>query len=877
MKKILKKVVCASATLFSIFVLPSCGGEKPDTFNITSESSVYYVDLNEPIKLSISEGYVLEKHSSKNVVFTITQNDCDGKVEKKYDGWYFSASSMGRATIDASIGDLRATNSLVISSLTSNNKISENLQSVLNVDGGVVLGQTYNVGISSNDASDYSISGADGIIKINNNGELEICGIGQGKIDLNYKGQSVFNGRYTVYNSTLATKVKEDLISQGKISSKSDLVPNELLNYITSLDMHGELINDSSASYGIKYFKNLKTLDLSSNGLTDASFISSLSNLETLILKDNGFTDISSIVDNENLKKLDLSNNKLSKITDLQFLYKIEYLDLSDNYITNIAPLSSSYSLKSLFLNNNKIEKFKDSLSGLEELTELGIGNCGISFTDIISLRYLPNIEYLDISGTKPTLKTLSTTLTKLKTLKLSNCYLDNLVGDDSLSYLNNLKMLEVLDISHNNLDLEKWNESVDNPYIKGENFSCLRELSIGGNEFASFPDLSKFSGLKTLDVSESNNLTDISSLSALNIETLILDNCNSISNSDFSSLILGNEKIKKLSTIGAFNYLDRKNFDSLVLAVSQDKLSWRFLTEVWTTSTSISNYTKIVYFSMNEFLSQGATQDIPGTNSYTLKEDGNSEIIVSFINDLDSLESTHYNLSVPKGIFKIQLYGNKYYSYDISFKILERKESSLTLNLYNFKDTISTNNGDLLTTQPGARVFLNACAGENVLCGGDGTVSRSIDNQDVPSIIKPGSAFNGYDIRISSIIGSSATLKGGNGGNGPSSSGVHGTPWLGLDGGNGAAAIVCHDCTLISGSITIQGGNGGNGGITTSNILNQLPGSKGGNGGDGVYYNGTFYNNSSASIDGGTGGLKGTGGQPSSSDGSDGSATRKY
>lgn len=863
MKKILRNVVCATATLFSAFGLTSCG-DKPDSFSIESNSQVFYVDLNEPVKLTVSSGYSLKESSPTDVVFTIADNNCDGKVEKKTNGWYFSATTIGSATIEAYIGSLKSSNTLTISSLVSSNKIAENIASVLNVDGGVVLGQTYDIGVSKSDVPNYKISGADGILMINTDGKLEVCGIGQGKIDLNYNNESVFNGRYTVYNSTLATKIKEDLISQGKIQSKSDLVPNELFDFITTLDMKGELINDPSASYGIKYFRNLKTLDLSSNGLTDASFISTLSNLETLILKDNGFTDISSIVENENLKKLDLSNNSLTKITNLQYLYKIEYLDLSDNYITNIAPLSSSYSLKSLFLNNNKVENFKDSLSGLEDLVELGIGNCGISFTDIISLRYLPNIEYLDISGTKPTLKTIATTLTKLKTLKVSNCNLDSLIGDDSLSFLNNLTKLEVLDISHNDLDMEKWNESVDNPYIKGENFENLKELYIGGNEFSSFPNLSKFESLKVLDVSESNNLTDVSSLASLNIKTLVLDNCNSIAKPNFASIILGNEKIEKLSTIGAFNYLDKTNFDALVLAVSQDKISWRFLTDVWTTSTSISNYTKIVYFSMSEFLSSGTVQD-QSTGAYTIKEDGNSEIILSLINDLGSLASTHYKLNVPKGIFRIQLYGNKYYSYDISFNVLERKESSLTLNLYNFKDNVSSANGHLVKTQPGAKLIVNACSGENTLKGGDGTIDSSNNK------VEPGNAINGYDVKITSLKGSSISLYGGTGAHGKDGGNVF-SGENGHRGQAGADAIRCHDCTLVSGSMTIRGGDGGKGGASAAFYKS----GDGGAGGNGISYSNNFYNNSSATINGGTGGQGGQGDGSWGSAGANGSATAK-
>lgn len=885
MKKLLKFVslflgIGLSGSLFSCGENPIPSGPVQDNFSISCERTDYYYGENDSITIRIADGYVLNNHRIGDATMRLDTNTCGATITKSGDNWLFKATRLGSATVSGKIGDLISSNTLTFSVIYSENKIKENFQAALDTEGGVVFGQTYDLGLSNARGDTYTVTGADGILEINNDGKLEVKGIGQGKVKLLKDEVEQIECRYTVFNSTLVTKIKRDLISQGKIESLSSLVPNSLLTNITSLDLSGELINDQTASFGVKYLTELKTLNLSSNNLSDASFISSLSNLETLDLSDNVFTDISSIVDNENLKYLDLKNNKLKSITNLQYLYKIEYLDLSNNLITNISPLSSSYSLKSLFLNNNKVQNFRDSLSALEDLKVLGLGNCGISFTDIISLRYLPNIEYLDISGTKPTVKTIGTTLTKLKTLILEDCDLGNLSVDDSLSYFNQLTELETLNIAFNGLDLEKWVGNNGLPLIDGASLTKLSSLAIGGNEFNVFPGLSSFAALKTLDVTESYNLSDISSLVSLNIETLILDNCNSISNNDVAELILSNTNIKNLSTIGAFNYLDSENYNQLVAAVSSGNLSWRFMNEVWTTSETIYNYSRIIYFSMSDLLARGVVALSVENKSYEFKAENGQEIIISFVSDMGNLAGTHYTFNVPKEIYRIQIYGNQYYTYDMSFQIEERKESSVTFNLYNFKDNVSAKNGDVISALAGSRVFVNSLAGENILKGGDGYVARG--DGDIAVITAAGSAIDGYDAFIKSYNNTSLSLIGGNGGKGPNcfESPLYDghTPWAGVDAGDGADAIKCHNCDLFGKNITITGGNGGNGGNSNSGMFNPQHTGSGGNGGNGICYSGTISNESSATISGGVGGNKGTGGNVANNphDGSNGSALKK-
>lgn len=350
MKKILSILLITS--FFALSACDAFGGDqnKEDHFSIEANNTVYNLEKGgyDQIKITIAKGAVLKNHSSDKIKGYTETNTCDGEfiLDSSSDEiFYFMPKKEGEAIIKAKIGTLESDNALTIVATYSDTSISTKMQEVLDTKGGVVLGQEYNIGIPKANASQYRIDGADGIVKINSDGKLEVCGFGQGKLKLVKGTETVFDGRYTVYNSVLATKIKEDLISQKKIESKSSLVTNDLFAFIKSLDLSGELINDPTASFGVKYLKNLETLNLSDNNLTDASFISSISTLKHLNLSNNAFSDISSVVENENLEFLDLSNNALQDITKLQFLYKIKSLDLSDNKITDISPLRNKKSL----------------------------------------------------------------------------------------------------------------------------------------------------------------------------------------------------------------------------------------------------------------------------------------------------------------------------------------------------------------------------------------------------------------------------------------------------------------------------------------------------------------------------------------------------
>ena len=371
MKKRLLSIAALAISSFMPLMLTSCTPNTVPTsivensVKISASSNVFYLgnDANKiKITYSISEDLA---GLNKDIAFELMDNICEGKIIQEGNNYYFIAEKIGSVKIILKY-DKYKSNIITITCKNADTTVADLTDSTLNLSGGVVFGQEYDLGIDPSEASHYTISGADGILKINENGKLEVFGLGKGKITLKNQNAVIYEGRYTVYNSVLSTKLKEDLIAKGIIENKASNVENDMLSNIKELDLNGELINDPTASFGIKYLNALESLDLSNNDLTDASFLINISNLKKLNLKNNYFSDISSVVENENLEYLDLSNNNLSNITKLQFLYEIKNLDLSGNHITDVSSLSTSYSLESLNLNNNKISNFKDSLSGLE-------------------------------------------------------------------------------------------------------------------------------------------------------------------------------------------------------------------------------------------------------------------------------------------------------------------------------------------------------------------------------------------------------------------------------------------------------------------------------------------------------------------------------
>lgn len=859
-------------SFFAFFVLLSAFTSCSSTnyhFRIES-SDTYYLMSESPLNILFSEDSVLKENEEGkiDVDFVFTSNSCNASINETDGKYYFSATDIGEATFYALNENIKSDNTLTIKTRYSNDDIGQNIQKVFNTTGGVVFGKRYDIGINPADAANYSFGEKEGVLTIDDDGMMSVIGLGQGKVTLTENSVQVFDGRFSVFNSILSTKIKEDLISQNIISTKSDIVTNDMLSHIKNLNLSGELVNDPECSLGLRLLSRLETLDLSDNSLKDASFLKELTNLKVLDLSNNLFTDISSVVDNEHLKTLNLSNNKIKDITQLQFLYEIIELDLSNNIIEDIAPLSNCYSLTKLNLNNNKLTNYKSPLSGLQELESLYIGYCGIPFVDIKELVYLPNLIELDISGSNPSLSIIGERLTKLEKLVLADCKLNSLSNSDTLTNLTNLTSLKYLDISNNRLSMEEWvNQNDGKPFLKGSDFTNLETLCLGGNDFDEIPDLTSFTTLKTIDLTNSYNLTDISSILTSPIPNVIIDYCNSIANEDLSDLIKGNSNLKKLSSIGAFSYLTKTIFEEILQEVTNGHIEWRFLEEEYVNQNSVNNYKRAVYFGLDDFLNDTTVLD-DEINTRLVSFTGNNEIIISLVNSNEIRE--HYSFLLPKTIRSVQLYGSKYYTYDLSFSSEDRKESTLNFDLYDYK--VIASKAPAFSNFIGSKTYINSCGGQNSVKGADGYTTREYvwEESDTKTTIESMIAVNCYDLEVAVKNNSTLEIRGGEGHEGQDGKDA-GEPRsfrTGMDGVSGAYGILCNSLFILNGKgLTIIGGNGGNGGNGANSDLHEwgdCSGGHGGNGGDGaccIAYRESCVISSDIELIKGIGGRGGSGG----------------
>lgn len=865
--KTLNKTLIALLSLSSLYNLASCdmfGGETPITFIIESTSDRYILDQEtNNVVFSLAEGsflgdpvYTENEEGEKVEVPKIVTYHIVGEnlPEAVIENNTLTATKYGTVTVQGRCGDLVSQNTIDITVCYSDSAIAKNLSAILYENSeGVVLGKTYETSITPNIVDDIKIEGADGLLKINEQGQIEVIGVGYGKIKITNKRTSevLYDNHYNTFASILCRRVREDLIEQGKISSMADVVTNDMLSLIKEISLSGELINDPEASLGVKYLENLEVLDLSDNHLDNLDFVSTLRGLKKINLSNNSITNLDPVITNEELTHLDLSGNGIEDISKLQYLHKIKELDLSDNNIKSINALSSSYSLESLFVNNNELENYKECLSNLEYLEELGVGHCNIPFTDIISLKYLSNLSYLDVSGTTPNLQTVAG-LSQLKTLILEDCKL----GEVDISPLNALVGLKHLDLSNNDITAASYNNA-----FEFANLRNVEYLGFGGNAFTAIPDLAKFTGLQTLDLTSSYNLLDISSLSTLPVKELILDKCNSIlvenDAESYKATINAMPNLEKLSVLEGFNYINASLYSYLTTKVQNGELELRFLDNKYVDYTTVYNYSRSVFFDMESFLKATIEEK---AKTYKVSSIGETQhVIISLVNDGSALATQEMTLNIDKTLFQMDIYGNHNTEYNIKFNVTDRKQSSFTLALSNFKN--SPADGVPVKAAADSKLIINSICGSNSLYAPDQT-----------------NAINCHDLTIDCETGSTIYIKGGKGktgdkGSNSSADGHTASSKMGKQGGMGAAAVSCNSIRLkddkAAPGITIKGGTGGNGGKGGNgeyeNIFdNGCDGGKGGKGGTGGYaveYKTTLSNPDGSKLLGGDGGSGGAGG----------------
>lgn len=126
-------------------------------------------------------------------------------------------------------------------------------------------------------------------------------------------------------------------------------------NYISDLNPLANLVNLKELSISESKYMSIGDIKEEEYKITNLNVVRNFKNLETLILSNNRLSDLSFLEGVTQLKSLDLSNNAISDITYLKDLINLEYLNLSFNKIYNFAGLPKINYISGLVLRGQKI------------------------------------------------------------------------------------------------------------------------------------------------------------------------------------------------------------------------------------------------------------------------------------------------------------------------------------------------------------------------------------------------------------------------------------------------------------------------------------------------------------------------------------------
>ncbi|CRG95828.1 leucine-rich repeat protein [Plasmodium gallinaceum] len=230
---------------------------------------------------------------------------------------------------------------------------------------------------------------------------------------------------YPPYTSLLSLeinslKIKNILFNINNDNFKNLISLNISNNYISNINNIGPLDNlkvlimnnnkhinensfiDENDNSTLNSFNSLEELDISHCLLSKTTFLkkcTNLKNLKILNLEGNNINTIKYLECFEKLKILNLSNNKISKICSNSFPNSLENLDISNNLIRSLSSFSTLKNVKKLDLRVNRIDNIDEFkyLKSLDNLKTLYLnGNRKIKEHFIIIKNMLNQIENFD-------------------------------------------------------------------------------------------------------------------------------------------------------------------------------------------------------------------------------------------------------------------------------------------------------------------------------------------------------------------------------------------------------------------------------------------------------------------------------------------------
>ena len=261
---------------------------------------------------------------------------------------------------------------------------------------------------------------------------------------------------------------------------------------------------------GLAGMKNLEYLQLETKKLKTSDTFADLQNLKELVLWTDNLEDINGLGNMLNLESLTLSSGQAPDLQVLSDLPKLRtaYLMLNawegvDREL-NLAPLSGLTELTTLGL--DCFGWADENTDFLATLTELKVLHIGMRQPNLNSLRNLQNLEVLDVCSIKNIDLRPVSSLTSLKELHL----LDGIKDISAISSLKNLTYLDLFCYELRDIRSLVGLENLEHLMIqenKVEDFSILKKI----------PNL-KILRMDTFELKDASFLADLTDLEMLTI-----------------------------------------------------------------------------------------------------------------------------------------------------------------------------------------------------------------------------------------------------------------------------------------------------------------------------------------------------------------------
>ena len=200
----------------------------------------------------------------------------------------------------------------------------------------------------------------------------------------------------------------------------------------------------------LRGLKNLELLRLSHNDIIDISPLAELTNLKHLFISHNQIENVEAVKNLTNLESLDFARNKgpkrISDITPISNLTKLKLLGLSDANIPNISVLKNLVNLETFMSDHSQLEDIS-ALKNAKNLTKLYLD--GNKIEDVSVVKDLVELKELYLRDNN---------ISKIDFSKLSKLEDVNVQGNKISDYssLENLKVLKYVNVSKQNIDLNK-------------------------------------------------------------------------------------------------------------------------------------------------------------------------------------------------------------------------------------------------------------------------------------------------------------------------------------------------------------------------------------------------------------------------------------